>query len=830
MKKDPKQKKLRMLESTQMWSPIKDIRDGIVITKDNKYVQILELAPINFQLRSEQEQANIATAFGASIRMFPDKFQIKVLSKKANVDSHVEDILRHMKDEPNKECRKMQQESIQLIQKQGSAGVNKRFFVSYQYEPKAGIRRPKWAEIVDDLQQKALQITSRLDGEPCTNELLTPLGDSEYIMGILYDCLCRSESEYKPLREKFSEVISTYLVENEVNDSKMNIPVNDIISPQCIDPSLSFKYLYVDGKYHAYGYIPKWSYPLRAVAGWLSLLVDMGEGIDVDIWVEKQQTDKVRQSLTRTMNWTQVDYNGKDETAADIQQLRNKLEAGGYIRSKLSSGQEFLYFSTMLSIIADSQEELKHKVAWVQAQLAANDLHLHMLNFRHSEAFRASLPLCNPDKRIFQKGARNILSGDFGSAYPFTSYEINDRNGILFGSNKTNGSPVFIDQFNQTLYNNGNMVIFGSPGAGKTYLLLCIALRLRQQGVKVIIIAPWKGYEFQNACKAIGGQFVTIAPGSVENINIMEIRKLDNENNKKLLHGEESKISLMNTKIQQIHVFFSLLLPDISPTEIQELDEALIRAYKRYGITANNKSLIDPQNPSRYKKMPLLGDLAEELAKGGPNAARLLSVLNRFVTGSAKSFNAPTNVNLDNDFVVLDVSNMRKEMLPIGIFMATDFVSDTVQSDRLRKKAVIWDEHHRIIGPAGTPESAEFAANCWKTFRGYRAICIAATQSSTDYLSEKNGDFGKQILDASKLKMVMKVEALDAAAIGTSLSLSQQEIRDVQFLRRGQALLLANRNHVQITVNASIQEHNLITTDPQELEEMLQEQEGGGYQ
>lgn len=827
-KKREKQTKLQTLESTQMWSPIKDVKDGVVLTKDGRYVQILEFAPINFQLRPENEQINIANEFGNSIRIFPEKFHIKILSRKANVEAHVSNLLDHMKHETNAQCRKMQMETIQLIQERGSVGVSKRFFLSFAYEQKAGIRRPKWAEIVESLHQKSMQIVSRLDGDPCNNELISPLGNSEYVLGILYDCMNRAESEIKPLSTKIDDVICTYHVEKRLKSNNATIPLNDVLAPQCIDPTLNFKYVMVDGKYHAYGYIPKNCYPLRCTAGWIGMLINMGEGIDVDIWVEKQATEKVRQSLTRTMNWAQVDYNSKDDSAADIEQIRNKLHAGNYIREKLSSGQEFMYFSIMLSIIADSPEELKNKVEWVQAQLMANDLRLQMVNFRHNEAFRSSLPLCRPDEQIYRKGARNILSGDFGAAYPFTSYEINDREGVLLGYNLANDSPVFINQFDQTLYNNGNMVIFGSPGAGKTYMLQCLALRLRQQGVQTIIIAPYKGHEFKQACKAVGGQFVTIAPGSVENINIMEIRKLDTENNRKLLDGEDAKISLMNTKIQQIHVFFSLLLKDITPTETQELDEALIRAYKRYGITAKNKSLIDPSDPTRYKRMPVLGDLAEELEKSGASAQRLRSVLNRFVTGSAKSFNAPTNVNLDNPYVVIDVSEMRKEMLPIGIFIATDFVSDMVKADRTQKKAIIWDEHHRIIGPAGTPESAEFAANCWKVFRGYRAICIAATQSSTDYLSAKNGDYGKQILDASKLKIVMKVESLDANAIGETLNLGSSEVQEIQYFRRGEALLIANRNHAKIKVIASSHEHRIITTDPKELEQMLKEMELDG--
>lgn len=818
-----KKKKMEKLESTQMWSPVKDIKNGVVLTKDGRYVQILEFSPINFNLLPTQERFQIADTFGKAVRIFPQKFQIKILSRRANVEPHINDIYRYMQLETNEECRKMQMETINLVKQNGYSGVTKRFFLSYAYEAPPGLRRQTWPEIVNSLQQRAVQIAGCFDGDPCNNELVSPLGDSDHTIGIMYECMNRAEAEIKSIDTKIEDVVSTYLWENKLRDDNLTIPINDFIAPQSIDPTYSPNYIVVDGKYHAYGVIPKQSYPLRSYPGWLSFLINLGEGIDVDIFVEKHSTEKIRQSLTKATNWTKADYNSKDDSSADIETLMNKLEAAKYFRAGLSNDQEFMYFSTMLSIIANSEEELKYKVNWVQSQLASEELKLRMLTFRHNEAFKMALPLCKPDERIFKQGSRNILSGDFGAAYPFTSYEINDSGGIMIGINQVNLSPIFINQFDQTLYSNGNMAIFGATGAGKTYTLQCLALRLRQQQVQTIIIAPYKGHDFRNSCKAVGGQFITIAPGSPHNINIMEIRKQNTEN-RSLLDGEDfKKISILMAKIQQIHIWFSMLLTDITPIETQILDESLIRTYERFGITARNKSLIDPQCPTRYKKMPLLGDLYRELEQRGDEAKRLLSVLKRFVSGSARSFNAPTNVNLDNPFIVIDVSECSDELLPMAIFTASDFVSDTVKADRTQKKAIIWDELHRLIGPAGSSLAAQYVLKCWKLFRGYRAICICATQDSNDFLSGRSADFGKGILAASKLKLLMKVERLEAAALAEILELSDLEETQLQNFKRGEALLIANRNHARIKVTASTNEHRIITTDPTELEEKLKE-------
>lgn len=137
-------------------------------------------------------------------------------------------------------------------------------------------------------------------------------------------------------------------------------------------------------------------------------------------------------------NPTKADYKSKDDSAADIEMIENKLDAGRYIRAGLNNEQEFMYFATMLSIVAESPDELRKKINWVQTTLVTNELRLRMVNFKHKDAFKSSIPLCNPDPNIFRKGARNILSGDFGAAYPFASYEINDRGGIMLGINQAN--------------------------------------------------------------------------------------------------------------------------------------------------------------------------------------------------------------------------------------------------------------------------------------------------------------------------------------------------------------------------------------------------------
>ena len=814
--------KLLKLASTQMWSPVKDLRDGIVLTKDGRYIQMLEFSPINFDLRPEEDKIAIANRFGAAITLFPNKFQIKVLSRKANAEQHIRDIQSHLEQEENEFCRTMQKESIALVRENAQYGISRRFVISYDYIQPAGLRKSSWRDVQVGLRTTANRIAEALQGQPCGNALLTDLGDSEQAMDVLYNCMCRGEAESRSLDAKLTDVIFAYMADGRLTDENQLVPVNDIIAPQHIDPSNS-RYVQVDGKYYAFGFIERRSYPQECRPGWVSNIINLGEGIDVDIFVEKVPTEKVNQKLTYSMRLAKVSLNHGDDTSTDNIENEKKLTAGMYLRNGLSSGDCMLYFSVMLSIVADSPEELRRKVDWVKGTISTMNLKLKMLNFHHDEAFKASMPLNKPLPGMIRKAKRNILSSDFGATYPFTSYEINDPGGILMGYNAENLSPVYINGFNRHIYENGNMAILGTSGAGKSYLLMLMAMRLRQQQVNTILIAPEKGHEFRRSCVAMGGQYISLAPGSQQTINIMEIRKYDTTVMKKI-HGEDyASGSHLAAKMTQLHTFFSLILPNMTHLQKQILDEAMLRTYEKKGITMRNKSLIDPRNPTQYKEMPILGDLYNEIyayttqTDFRVDAKAICAVLKRYVDGSVKSFNGQTNVNLDNPYVVIDLSSMSKELMPVAIFIATDLAFDTIRADMITRKALIIDELSLMIGIAGTEEAAEFVLKAFKLVRAYNCIAIGATQDINDFFALKNGFYGKGILANSRIQILMKQKEQEAAAVSEHLNLSETERTSLPFYNRGEALVLANRNHAKIKIEGSQIEHDLITTDASEL-------------
>lgn len=269
-------------------------------------------------------------------------------------------------------------------------------------------------------------------------------------------------------------------------------------------------------------------------------------------------------------------------------------------------------------------------------------------------------------------------------------------------------------------------------------------------------------------------------------------------------------------------IFFSLLIPDMSNEEEQMLDEALIKTYNEFGITHDNNSLYADitASPPKMKKMPILGDLHKHLREN-PMLKRVATIVSRFVTGSAQSFNRQTNVDLTNKYIVLDLSELKGKLLPVGMMIALDYVWDNIKADRTKKKAIIIDEIWQLIGASSNKLAAEFCLEIFKVIRGYGGAGIAATQDLSDFFGLDDGKYGRAIINNSKNKIILNLEPDEAEYVQETLKLTKTEIRAITQFERGEALICSNNSKIPIVVKASKTEQEMITTDRAELETIL---------
>lgn len=799
--------------------PVDRISHGIIYTTDHRYIKILEIEPINFLLRSAREQRGIIFSFMSYLKISPVKLQIKMISKKADINKHIEQSQREMLAEEDANCRALQKDYISFVQKLSSKeAVSRRFFLIFEYEPFNVNRKVTEKEIIGELETTAQ--TAKTFLYQCGNEVIEQADENEFSTEVLYMLLNRSLCTNTPLSDRVSQVLSSYVEQGRLEELEQ-VPPNAFLSPETIDFTHS-GYIRINGIYHAYVMVPCAGYKSKVAPGWLSLLINAGEGIDVDLYLQRQPKDKIQQRLGQQIRINRSKIKDASDTNTDFDDLDSAIRAGYYLKQGISNNEDFYYMNLLITITASTREELEWRIQEMKKLLISQDMDIHSCTFLQERGFLSTLPLASLDKKLFELSKRNALTSGVSSCYPFVSYSVCDDNGILLGVNKHNNSLVIADIFDSRQYKNANICICGCSGAGKTFTMQTMALRMRRKGIQVFIIAPLKGHEFYRACQNIGGEFIQISPASPHCINIMEIRKTDSTVND-LLDGPTMDASLLAAKIQKLHIFFSLLIPDITHEEKQLLDEVLIRTYGEKGITHKNASLTDPAHPEQYKKMPILEDVYNLLIKS-EDTKRLAHILNRLVHGSASSFNQQTNVNLSNKYTVLDISELTgsSDLLTVGMFVALDYVWDKAKENRTEEKAIYVDEVWQLIGSSSNRLAAEFVLEIAKIIRGYGGSAVFATQDINDFFALEDGKYGKGIINNSKTKIILNLEDEEAQRVQSILHLSDTEVMNITHFQRGNGLISTNNNNITVEFKASALEKELITTDRQELLEIVE--------
>ena len=795
--------------------PIEKIVHGVIKTRDHRYIKIVEVAPVNFLLRSAQEQRGIIYSFISYLKIAPTKVQFKVLTKRADIDRHVDGVRQELERETDPHCRMLQEDYLRLIRDLGSReAITRRFFLIFEHEPLPGTKRgQEEEEAIASLQTAARTAANYL--RQCGNIVLMPEEQDEAAAEILYHILCRQESNDRPFADKAKQVVAEYLgAGRDVN----NIPANEFYAPAEIDFTHG-RYICIDGMYYAYLLVPSDGFKAQVPAGWLSLLVNAGDGIDLDVFLTRQPKDRMIRKLGQQLRINRSKIRETSDTNTDFDDLDGAIRSGYFLKDGLGNNEDFYYLNLLVTVTAGSVEELEWKCAEMKKLLLSQDMNVQPCSFCEEQAFLSSLPLVSLEKHLFERSKRNVLTLGAASCYPYTSYEMCDDNGILLGVNKHNNSLIIVDIFDSNVYKNANIAILGTSGAGKSFTMQLMATRMRRKGIQVFIVAPLKGHEFHRACSNIGGEFIQISPASPNCINVMEIRKVDKSVDE-LLDGPGVEKSLLAAKIQRLHIFFSLLIPDMTHEERQLLDDALIRTYANLGITHDNATLDDPENPGQYRTMPVLGDLYDTL-KEVPDTKRLANIINRLVHGSAKTFNQQTNVSLDNKYTVLDISELTGDLLTVGMFVALDYVWDKAKENRTEEKAIFIDECWQLIGANSNRLAAEFVLEIFKIIRGYGGSAICATQDINDFFALEDGKYGKGIINNAKTKILLNLEDEEARRVQSLLHLSEAEVMEITHFERGSGLISTNNNNVTVEIKCSQMEKELITTDRRELQELL---------
>ena len=123
--------------SAQEFVPVRDIRDGIVILKNNQMCQVLLASSINFALKSVDEQRAILQQFQSFLNTLDFTLQIYVQSRQLNIEPYLQLLEQQEPKQDNDLMRIQLREYIEFI-RTFTAEVDvmsKSFFIVVPYTP-----------------------------------------------------------------------------------------------------------------------------------------------------------------------------------------------------------------------------------------------------------------------------------------------------------------------------------------------------------------------------------------------------------------------------------------------------------------------------------------------------------------------------------------------------------------------------------------------------------------------------------------------------------------------------------------------------------------------
>ena len=531
-------------------------------------------------------------------------------------------------------------------------------------------------------------------------------------------------------------------------------------------------------------------YPYVASTGWLNMLINFNHNIDISYHIEQVDPllalPKLKRKITELESTKRAMLKDGKVLGSEI---TDPLESAIALKDKIQRGQEKLFqISIYMTLSAPTLDQLNKITTTLETVMSTRLFYIKTATFQQIEGLQSTLP--RAENLLNQR--RNLDSSSAALTFPFVSSELVQESGILYGINKSNNSLVIFDRFS---LNNANSIIFAQSGSGKSYTAKVEILRQLMQGIKVIVIDPER--EYKQLAESVNGTYIKLSAKSKEKINPFDFSTSN--------YSDDNNLS---EHIQDLTEIISLMVGGLTSEEIAIVDKAIIQTYKEQGFKLNRAKISDGKK-QKENQFPVLSDFYKVLKE--MKQKDLCNRLERFVKGSLSSvFDSQTNIELDNRLVVFDIKDLNESLRQIMMLSIANYVNSQVKSHP-QKRVLVIDEGWLLLEHK---ESARFVSNLVRRARKYYLGVTIISQQANDFLSQ---EYGRAIASQSSLRILMRQDTTTIKKVAEEFKLSEYEQHFLLTCDRGEALIIADQNHVALKVVASEKEHPLLTTDPKEI-------------
>jgi conjugal transfer ATP-binding protein TraC len=569
------------------------------------------------------------------------------------------------------------------------------------------------------------------------------------------------------------------------------ISLADVIAPSSVE--IDFNYIRVGERFYKTFFVV--GYPRYVSPNWLSPVIDFNHSLNISMFIYPTTSSDVLSDLRRKTAEMEATISSQlDQGLVVDAKIQAALEDAQGLTEELAKGVErFFQMSLYITLYSESLPELEQASKRLESTLSSLLIFPKLATLQMEEGFKSTIPFGVDNLFI----TRNMDTTSLASTFPFTSATLTQDKGIMYGLNQQNGSLIIFDRFS---LENANEVVFGKSGSGKSFLIKLEAMRQFMLGTEVIIVDP-EG-EYEAITKTFGGEYVSFTTGSPIKINPFDLSGMYTE-------GENE----LGLKILSLHGLLRIVMGDLDASADAILDRALIETYRQKGITT------DPV--TQKKQPPLMEDLYKTLlGMEDPKANELALRLEKFIKGSLSGlFNQQSNFDIRNPFTAFSVKALEDELRPIAMHIILDFVWTKVRKS-LRKRLLILDEAWYLMK---YEDSASFVYGIAKRARKYYLALTTATQDVGDFLST---DYGKAVLSNSSIQILLKQSPTEIDTVSKIFYLSQGERDLLLSVGVGEGLFFAGQSHVVAKIVAAQFEKELATTNPKEVKEMQERNQG----
>ena len=479
---------------------------------------------------------------------------------------------------------------------------------------------------------------------------------------------------------------------------------------------------------------------------------------------------------------------------------RSEVESGKKMISDIQNGENVGDMINLSMVFGDSKEEVKERYIRFENLIESLQMRFRGLSHLSRQTFKTIAPFYTINSDIENIFKRNILFEDFCKCFPFSSNRTT-TSGYYLGVNNMNGMLLH-NSWERNSIMNGNMVIIGESGSGKTTACKHILFNEFLIGTKLLIADPEA--EYVEFAKKLKGNVINLSGESETIINPLQIRITLDENG-------SSKISYRE-HIKKLRSFFNLLFNDMSMFELNVLITELEKTYNKLGIDEN--TVIENVKNTDY---PIFTDLYDTIKSSFKkmkkedddynNYKKILAYIKEMVTGVySNMFNNYTNIDLNNDINVFDISSIQnaEDNIKKAIYYnLLNFCWEQITNNKKKNENtfLVVDEAHLLLD-SKIEDTSKTIKEIGKRCRKYNANLMTITHSLIDLLDNDLRKEGQAILENANYKILLGTDGKNLEESKEIFKLTEKEVDLLALKKKGSGLFIAG--HLKTPINFKI--------------------------